>query len=56
MIDYLLRHDIVDTKAESTAKAGLLEYSWTALQIFSRRSDNRTLLCYNTLFYTRSGT
>ena len=30
-------------KTKSTVKVGLLEYCWTPLQIYSRRSDNHTL-------------
>ena len=35
-------------KTKSTVKVRLLEYCWTPLQIYSRRSDNRTL------FYQKS--
>ena len=34
-------------ETKSTVEVGLLEHSWTALQIYSRKSDNRTLICQN---------
>ena len=34
-------------RTKSTVKVGLLEYRWSLLQIYSKRSDNRTLACQN---------
>ena len=34
-------------KTKSIAEVGLQEYRWTPLQIYSRRSDNRSLFCQN---------
>ena len=34
-------------KTKSTVRAGLQEYCWTSLQIYSKRSESRTLTCQN---------